>query len=209
MQIKQGKLNKLKFESDNLWITSDTHFYHDNILKYTNRPWNSVKAMNSGLVKNWNATVPKSADVILLGDLAMGGKKCASGLASILRSLNYKNLYLVVGNHDTYVLEDEECLKHITVLPPLIEARVREPDGKKQSIIFCHYPILSWHRMGQGSWNLSGHCHGNLKEHPGLSMDVGIDTHPLHRPYSYNEVKIMMENKEFIQVDHHSKSTTY
>ena len=41
------------------WFTSDSHFYHDNILKYCpNRGmiWKNADEMNEGLIEKWNKT---------------------------------------------------------------------------------------------------------------------------------------------------------
>ena len=35
-----------------IWFTSDTHFSHANAIKFTNRPFESVEAMEDGS-RNW------------------------------------------------------------------------------------------------------------------------------------------------------------
>lgn len=30
-----------------IWFTSDTHFGHENVLKFTDRPWETIQQMNS------------------------------------------------------------------------------------------------------------------------------------------------------------------
>ena len=39
------------------WFTSDTHFSHTKIIKYTGRPFATVEEMNKSLVDNWNKYV--------------------------------------------------------------------------------------------------------------------------------------------------------
>ena len=42
----------MKFDSpDNIWFTSDTHFGHNNIIRFTKRPWDSIEEMDEGLIK--------------------------------------------------------------------------------------------------------------------------------------------------------------
>jgi calcineurin-like phosphoesterase family protein len=65
--------------------------------------------------------------------------------------------------------------------------------------------MISWHRMGYGSWMLHGHSHGNLTFKRGKMMDVGVDTNPELAPYSYREVEAVMQGLEFTQVDHHKE----
>lgn len=38
-----------------IWFTSDTHFGHENVLKFTDRPWETIQQMNSSIVANINA----------------------------------------------------------------------------------------------------------------------------------------------------------
>jgi calcineurin-like phosphoesterase family protein len=58
--------------TDRVFFISDTHFDHVNIIRYCNRPFNSVREMNDILVNNWNRTVGKNDVVFFLGDLVVG-----------------------------------------------------------------------------------------------------------------------------------------
>lgn len=78
------------------WLTSDTHFYHANILKYCNRPFKDVDEMNEELVKRWNSVVKPNDIVHHLGDFCFGKKE---NVLEILPKLNGK-IDLILGNHD-------------------------------------------------------------------------------------------------------------
>lgn len=54
-----------------IYFTSDTHFFHNNIIKACNRPFASVEEMNDGLIKNWNNTVSPKDTIYHLGDCAL------------------------------------------------------------------------------------------------------------------------------------------
>ena len=45
-----------------IWITSDTHFGHANIIGLCNRPFDSVEEMDHALIDNWNARVGADDD---------------------------------------------------------------------------------------------------------------------------------------------------
>ena len=81
---------------DGVFLTSDTHFGHLNIIRYCNRPWPDVEVMNEALVHLWNSTVPQDATVIHLGDVAMG--RLSDSLQHV-RRLNGRK-HLIAGNHD-------------------------------------------------------------------------------------------------------------
>ena len=38
-----------------IWFTSDTHFGHANVLKFSERPWDDIDDMNYALIENINA----------------------------------------------------------------------------------------------------------------------------------------------------------
>jgi calcineurin-like phosphoesterase family protein len=79
-----------------IFLTSDHHFGHGNILVYCDRPWDNAEDMTEGLVSLWNETVQPDDTVFYLGDFAMG--KIAETLPVVGR-LNGTKL-LVPGNHD-------------------------------------------------------------------------------------------------------------
>ena len=70
----------------NIYFTSDHHFGHTNILKYSNRPFNSVEEMDEELIKRWNSKVQPNDIVYHLGDVAM--TKNPEGIGDILNRLN-------------------------------------------------------------------------------------------------------------------------
>jgi calcineurin-like phosphoesterase family protein len=79
----------------NIWVISDTHFGHTNIIDYCNRPFESAREMDEKIVENWNATVGEKDIVYHLGDVYFGteGQKA-------LPKLNGRKR-LILGNHDS------------------------------------------------------------------------------------------------------------
>lgn len=79
-------------------IIADTHFGHENVIRYCNRPFRSADEMDKALIKNWNAVVTNQDTVIHLGDFCLCSKdRCKE----ILRLLNGKKI-LIKGNHDNW-----------------------------------------------------------------------------------------------------------
>lgn len=81
-----------------VFIISDTHFGHENIIKYCNRPFASVEEMDQIMIKRWNETVSNNDIVIHLGDFSFYGK---DKTREIIQKLNGKKI-LIMGNHDNY-----------------------------------------------------------------------------------------------------------
>lgn len=81
-----------------LWITSDTHFCHDNIIQYCGRPFANAESMNEGLIEQWNSVVKPGDIVYHLGDVTMGVNH-RNEFPRIVNRLNGSKR-LVVGNHD-------------------------------------------------------------------------------------------------------------
>ena len=79
-----------------IFVTADLHLFHNNIIKYENRPFRGVEEMNDEIVKRWNNTVSKHDKVFVLGDVSFGGKEETK---EIIERLNGHKT-LIMGNHD-------------------------------------------------------------------------------------------------------------
>jgi calcineurin-like phosphoesterase family protein len=44
------------------------HFWHKNVSKYCNRPFEAVEEMNQSIINNWNSVVKEYDDVFVLAD---------------------------------------------------------------------------------------------------------------------------------------------
>lgn len=79
-----------------IWFTSDLHFSHKNVIKYCNRPFESVEEMRYKLIENWNDVVQSEDVVYVLGDVFFCGTQEAT---RIMQQLNGVKI-LIRGNHD-------------------------------------------------------------------------------------------------------------
>lgn len=82
-----------------VFFTADLHFFHENIIKHTQRPFHTVDEMNRTLIRKWNERITPEDEVYILGDFTMKGPDIAS---SVLYSLKGKK-HLIRGNHDSFV----------------------------------------------------------------------------------------------------------
>ena len=87
-----------------IFVTSDTHFNHANILNFKDangrptRHFSSVEEMNETMIERWNSVVKPGDKVYHLGDVVFGNDQPGWMIANFAR-LNGKKR-LVVGNHD-------------------------------------------------------------------------------------------------------------
>lgn len=81
--------------NDNIWIISDTHFYHDNIIKYCGRPHNHNDLMWEGL-----RAVGPGDTLIHGGDVVFTKRQTATACREVFEKLPGVEKILVKGNHD-------------------------------------------------------------------------------------------------------------
>jgi calcineurin-like phosphoesterase family protein len=160
------------------FFTSDTHFYHKNIIKYCNRPFSSVEEMNEQLIYNWNAVVSSKDKIYHLGDFCFTDKTKTS---AILDRLNGKK-YLVYGNHDRVIKKSIELQSKFEWCKNLTEIQFYS-----RNFVLCHYPFHSWRGSNRGAIHLHGHTHGTLVEQKLNRVDVGVDCNNL-KPISLEQI---------------------
>lgn len=52
------------------YYISDTHFGHKNVIRYDNRPFDSIEEMDEAMIQLWNETVNDADAVYILGDFS-------------------------------------------------------------------------------------------------------------------------------------------
>jgi calcineurin-like phosphoesterase family protein len=187
-----------------IWFTSDLHFHHRNIVKFTNRGKDTTQELHDEwLVNLWNSQVAKGDLVYHLGDFSFA--KDFENIRSLCRRLS-GNKYMLRGNHD-YHFDLYHALAGVTALRDYKEIKL---DGIK-TVLF-HYPIASWHSQSHGSMHLHGHCHGNLKQEfsQGKILDVSLDSAYMitgqHRFFSAEDVLAIMQGKQKVINDLHREN---
>lgn len=81
-----------------LFLIADTHFSHENIIRYENRPFRNAEEMDAYMIQKWNEVVSEDDLVFHLGDVVIGNAKRAEEL---LKQLNGRKI-LILGNHDHF-----------------------------------------------------------------------------------------------------------
>lgn len=172
-----------------MWFTSDLHLGHANIIRYCNRPFTDVDAMDAAIIDAINDRVAPDDVLWILGDVAMRSRYVP--LVAEIRC----PCRLVMGNHDT---------AKPAVYVELFEQVLAEDDlhgvpGHDDLIAMSHYPATddgygrapAWlDRWNTGRWLLHGHTHGRWRQR-GRWIDVGVDAWG-GRPASMDEVQALI-----------------
>lgn len=142
------KFGRERIMNSNTFFISDTHFYHDRIIGYCNRPFKNVDEMNAVLIEKWNAKVKKDDVVWHLGDFCFGGK---NHIKEIFSKLNGR-INIVLGNHDHYKVDFYYDLGFNRVYD--------HPVVVQDFFILSHEP-LQWLNESIPMANIFGHIHSN------------------------------------------------
>lgn len=160
------------------FFVADEHYYHANIIRFCNRPFENVKEMNDALIGNNNSVVKESDIVIHAGDFTMlrDRKKIQQCL---IDRLNGHHIFLK-GSHDYWLQRN----KSIQIWEETIEGHY---------LVVCHYAMHTWARSHYNSWHLYAHSHGDL----GLSGKrhcISVENTGFF-PISFDQIKEIMINK--------------
>jgi len=157
------------------WFTSDTHYFHDNIIKHTHRPFKNVEEMNETMIKNYNSLVKPEDVTYFLGDFAWKNHK------QILKRLN-GHIIFILGNHDNHTALKTNVVKAEILL-----------GGKEMLLV--HNPA---HVEEGFRYNLVGHVHKLWKKKVTkkgtVMLNVGVDQHNFF-PVSLKQVLKELEGK--------------
>ncbi len=139
-----------------IWCWSDQHFFHRNIIAYSNRPFKDLTHMREQMVINYNNTVDPSDVVIFGGDFAFGA------IPERFELLNRLNGYkiLIVGNHDINKKKAVDVLSFDEVHVCLSF----DVPATDKTIWFTHYPLLNI--PYENIINVHGHIHTHAAPSP-------------------------------------------
>lgn len=197
-----------------VYLTSDLHFYHENIIKYCNRPFTDVDHMNSQLINNWNSVVKPDDQVIVIGDFSLAFRP----IEVITPRLNGIK-FLCSGNHDWIHSYNKKSRK-----PEKREEWIKKYQDNGWNVLteqctfdipqvgivnICHFPYANcegdhhgesdkfskYRPIDDGKWLLHGHSHtlqqNNLVKR---MIDCGVDANN-YTPIHLDKIKeLILEN---------------
>lgn len=137
------------------FVIADTHFCHENIIVYCNRPFRDSREMDEYIIQQWNSVVGADDIVWFLGDFALASKDKIIEIGQKLRG----NKRMILGNHDhaSESIYKAAGFNFVSRWPVIID----------DFIILSHAPIKMESQTPQ-FFNIFGHVHDNM-EFPTLS----------------------------------------
>ena len=179
------------------YFTSDTHYGHQNIIRYCDRPYADVDHMNVDLVNRAAEMFEVGDELWHLGDVALG--TLDNTLAHLARIP--VEVTLVAGNHDRcHPYNGKRGERFIEIyrercqLAELILTNTSLTLGSGVEVHVSHFPYADselsgledrhgrvivdkfapWRVVDDGSWLLCGHVHESWRQR-GRMINVGVD----------------------------------
>lgn len=172
----------------NVFFTTDCHFYHKNILKHCPERLKQIGVdpddeellhkHDQWLIDLWNASIGKKDIVYIVGDFSFANVEWTQKL---MGKLNGKK-YAMIGNHDQTIrrLEMRNYFEQVCEMK-MVTFKKSQYDFLEEDfqVFMCHYPMVTWPSKHYGCVQVHGHCHGRLDDFneasPDLRVDAGID----------------------------------
>ncbi|MFW5847089.1 MAG: metallophosphoesterase [Nanoarchaeota archaeon] len=146
----------------NVFFTADTHFGHENIIKYCKRPFKNVQEMDNKIIFNWNKKVKPGDKVYFAGDFCFKhSKKDSKSFRYWLSQLNGEVIFFK-GNHDSKNSLNTKLVSGIIKI-----------DGEEVFICHCPKDYSKAQKI-----NLVGHVHEKWKIKKigeNILVNIGVD----------------------------------
>ena len=138
-----------------VYFIADTHFDDENILRYENRPFETVDKMNQAIIDNWNTRITKKDTVYFLGDTRENAYYRSIGFTEVYdlpvvydnfwilsheplymnRNMPYANIFGHVHDNPSYKTVSVRsycvCVERINYTPVSLEQIHSEIENKK------------------------------------------------------------------------------
>ena len=175
--IVQSQIDK----GGRVFFWSDQHFYHNNIIKFSGRPYDSIMHMNTSMLNNYYNIIQPEDVVIFGGDVGFGEVEEVQNLLQDLPGTKV----LVMGNHEfsgknefrDYGLFDATTMCFVFY---------KNINGKTCNVLVTHYPVDN-HWLPENTINVHGHIHVYLADKKNINMAVE------HTQYSPKDLSEQIE----------------
>jgi len=143
-----------------IYLISDTHFGHKNIISTCKRPFKTVEEMDETMINNWNSIIKHGDVVYFLGDFAW--KKHDDYLDKLKGTIVF-----IKGNHDE---------KFDMIMYPELTIQY-----KGYTFILIHDKANVSHKnLGKKAYVISGHTHNKDVYIDFLNHDINVSVEQIN-----------------------------
>ena len=142
-----------------IFFTADTHFGHENVIRFDNRPFASVEEMDAEMIRRWNNKIGKGDLVYVLGDMIW--KSLTNCAEPLIKSLNGQ-IILIKGNHDRFI-NNSKAKKALAGVKDTDDIVVTLENGMKRRCILHHYYMPFYNAHQYQTILLHGHSHSSAE----------------------------------------------
>jgi calcineurin-like phosphoesterase family protein len=204
------------------YVTADPHLGHQKDFVWKARGFNSHDEHTEFVIETINDTCRPNDVLMVVGDLCLNTP--LDKFEGYLQKIKCQNIWMLWGNHNNphekfiyrkmmrdLGFEDPEMeLYPLRYKNLVFKGHYKEYAFNGQFTVFLHYPIAVFNEMPRGAWMLCGHSHYSYAESTAENLDtkildVGWDGHG--KPWSFEEIKAVMEAKGIKTVDHHAPTS--
>jgi len=163
-------------DGTNVWIISDLHYGHTNVIRYCDRPFADTETMNKQLIEMHNDVVKPNDLCIFVGDFAFLPDHEANAIIAQLHGK--KNL--VIGNHD---LSRKGYVKQLDFRRMMFTALIKYDD---KCFAFSHYPMTG---LPEPVFNIHGHVHNAKTQYTDSMFHFNVSCEVLdYKPVSLDYI---------------------
>lgn len=203
-----------------IFFSADWHLGHENVIKYSKRPFENVEHMHRVLINNYNACVHKDGVCYFLGDIGVSTTEICKEVISQLNGTKV----LILGNHDkksqamyfggfdvvlntaSLVIGGELVTMSHHPLPGIVREDISDIKGVKPGDVYhgSQRPNAKLYTVtDQGQYHLHGHIHspngGRSEKTLDRQYDVGVDANKYY-PVSSSTIEawIAKHKREYV-----------
>ena len=158
---------------------SDQHFGHNNIISYSERPFDDKNHMNNSMMTNYFSAVKEEDLVVWGGDVSFSSVAESKQMFNTLPGTKI----LIMGNHD---FDRKYIFKNYGIFSDIYMAKVfhMKFDDKICNLLVTHYPIDNKF-LPPNTLNIHGHIHNKTADYKNINISVEcVD----YRPTDISEI---------------------
>jgi len=178
-----------------IWFTSDWHFYHEMILKYCERPFDTAGKMRSYILGQLKKYVKESDTLYIVGDMSLLHDSNSNRLMEDLKHVPGKKI-LIWGNHDRMQIASYLDMG-ISEIHSSLPFEYMIDSQRGYDFYLAHDP--AWAQIPNTNW-IHGHVHRmwkfkHLDELNVNLINVSVDVWDF-KPVSIDQIIALMRTNE-------------